>query len=379
MSDTVKTALSAGGGGKTRIATLHYLRGFAALIVMYYHYVPWLMRYSHQGLERSLGKNICVPLVSTAKLKDLQFYQTPFSDDAGSFGVGVFFLITGFLIPASIERHTVRSFLINRFYRLYPCYVATTVAFAVLLPLIAFQLCGQLDWVTLRHLAPNLVFIGTEINPVTWTLEVEVAFVAVAAVMLALGGFNVCRTLLLGGICLMLAYLGGHLATMRSYEHLARNITFLAADILYLLGGTICFLIYRRRMSWVTACVAVIAFAVAVRSSDDAIDQASVAFRAMNLSLTGLLSAKWSAFACFVLFLSADPHLNSRCPLLERIGDISYPLYLVHMLLGLIVFQWLSTVTESGHIALWTAIVLSMSVATVIHVSVEQPFLRIGN
>jgi peptidoglycan/LPS O-acetylase OafA/YrhL len=354
------------------------LRGFAALIVMYYHYVPWLMRYSQQGLERSIGKNLCGSVVSTTTRSDLQFYNIPYSGDFGSFGVGVFFLITGFVIPASVDRHTVRSFLHNRLLRLYPCYFVTMVAFAILLPLTAWRLCGHWDSVTLRHLLPNLAFLGTTINPVTWTLDVEVAFVVVTAIMISLGGFNAVRTFLLGGVCLMLTHAGGRLATVQGYEHLARNVTFLAADILYILGGTVCFLIYGRKIGPVAACGAIVGFAVAIHSGDNVIEQASVAFRSMNLSLTGLLTAKWSAFACFSMFLAAGPYWKRHCPFLERLGDISYPLYLVHMLLGLIIFEWLATVTDSGHIALWTAVSASLCCAVIMHVGVEKPLYRAG-
>ena len=43
--------------------------------------------------------------------------------DLGNFGVTVFFLCSGFIIPISLERQgSLRSFWIRRFFRLYPLY-----------------------------------------------------------------------------------------------------------------------------------------------------------------------------------------------------------------------------------------------------------------
>ncbi|MBX6766364.1 MAG: acyltransferase, partial [Actinomadura rubrobrunea] len=41
--------------------------------------------------------------------------------DPGHYGVLVFFLVSGYIVPASLERHgSVRAFWISRFFRLYP-------------------------------------------------------------------------------------------------------------------------------------------------------------------------------------------------------------------------------------------------------------------
>src|SRR5205823_9972367 len=48
---------------------------------------------------------------------------------AGRFGVFLFFLCSGFIIPAAIERHgTVRDFWRGRFFRLMPLYWASLAA-----------------------------------------------------------------------------------------------------------------------------------------------------------------------------------------------------------------------------------------------------------
>ncbi|WP_345409735.1 acyltransferase family protein [Nonomuraea salmonea] len=52
----------------------------------------------------------------------------PYWFSLGVYGIFVFFLVSGYIIPASLERHgDVRAFWISRFFRLYPLYLAIIV------------------------------------------------------------------------------------------------------------------------------------------------------------------------------------------------------------------------------------------------------------
>src|SRR5579875_535438 len=83
---------------RRRLAWLDALRGVAALAVVYDHA-------SYQFL-------VPVRDVITAWI------------DPGEFGVFVFFLISGYIVPASLERRgSVRGFWVSRLFRLYPAYI----------------------------------------------------------------------------------------------------------------------------------------------------------------------------------------------------------------------------------------------------------------
>ena len=44
--------------------------------------------------------------------------------DPGNYGVFVFFIISGYIVPASLERKgSVRTFWVSRVFRLYPLYL----------------------------------------------------------------------------------------------------------------------------------------------------------------------------------------------------------------------------------------------------------------
>lgn len=102
--------------------------------------------------------------------------------DFGVFGVFLFFLISGIVIPASIQRGkaTTGQFLIRRFYRIYPLYLGSlALAFAIYSPPITEIIANLI-------LFPKL-FGHTEALGVYWSLQVEVIYYVLVAVFIATG------------------------------------------------------------------------------------------------------------------------------------------------------------------------------------------------
>jgi peptidoglycan/LPS O-acetylase OafA/YrhL len=112
----------------------------------------------------------------------------------GSYGVMVFFLVSGYIIPASLERKgSVRSFWISRMFRMYPLWA---VAGAVTL-LLALTGVAPLRSELARQSVPSAVvghgtllqdLLGTPnmIN-VLWTLGYEVAFYLLVVGLFSVG------------------------------------------------------------------------------------------------------------------------------------------------------------------------------------------------
>ena len=101
-----RAAAPAAGTG-SRLAWLDVLRGLAALAVVFNHFGYFLP-----------------PAVKNP------VYQWI---NPGDYGVFVFFLISGYIVPASLERKgSVRTFWVSRLFRLYPLYLLA-VAIAVTL------------------------------------------------------------------------------------------------------------------------------------------------------------------------------------------------------------------------------------------------------
>ena len=157
MSETLanpKTA-NAAAPKHSRLAWLDALRGFAALCVVFDHGSTLMLEPVRDFLYRWL--------------------------DLGEYGVFVFFLISGYIIPASLERKgSVRGFWTSRLFRLYPMY-----AVALALAALAYHTGhgtirgaehqpaqSVLAWLLML---PNLL-TGPNVPNVTWTLSYEMVF-----------------------------------------------------------------------------------------------------------------------------------------------------------------------------------------------------------
>ncbi|MFI6296549.1 acyltransferase family protein [Nonomuraea sp. NPDC050790] len=113
--------------------------------------------------------------------------------EPGWYGVMVFFLVSGFIVPASLERRgSVRTFWISRFLRLYPLFGVCVVGVGLLM------MAGwdglHIWWgqrpvaLTVSHLMmlQNLLAVPNLVN-VMWTLSYEMAFYLLVTALFTLG------------------------------------------------------------------------------------------------------------------------------------------------------------------------------------------------
>jgi peptidoglycan/LPS O-acetylase OafA/YrhL len=101
--------------------------------------------------------------------------------DPGTYGVFVFFMVSGYIVPASLERKgSIRGFWVSRVFRLYPLYVFGLIV-AVFLWKAGLGSIGRTNYdgktALLTHALMLSNVLGTQnaIN-VLWTLSYEMAF-----------------------------------------------------------------------------------------------------------------------------------------------------------------------------------------------------------
>lgn len=150
----------------SRLGWLDALRGIAALVVVFDH-----ASYSFMAeFRRQL-----MPEFNTSR-----------------YGIMVFFLVSGYIIPASLERRgSVRTFWIGRLFRIYPLYAAVVAALLVsgLLGYAEIRDFGDqsLASVAVAHVTLLQELLATpNLLLVLWTLSYEMAFY-----LLAVGLFTV--------------------------------------------------------------------------------------------------------------------------------------------------------------------------------------------
>ncbi|WP_285702541.1 acyltransferase [Microtetraspora sp. NBRC 16547] len=158
---TVTPSLVVPQAVSNRMAWLDALRGLGAMAVVAEHMLPWLL-----------------PALR------------PYWFNLGMYGVLVFFLVSGYIIPASLERRgDVRAFWISRLFRLYPLYLLV----------IALVLVAAI-WVPVREQVPrhasavaahvsmllDVVHTGGLADPM-WTLSYEMVFYLIVTALFVRG------------------------------------------------------------------------------------------------------------------------------------------------------------------------------------------------
>ena len=140
---------------RRRLAWLDALRGVAALFVGFDHLGYYVLQHARDVVY--------------------QWF------DPGQYGVFVFFMVSGYIVPASLERKgSIRGFWVSRVFRLYPLYVCGLIG-AVVLWKLGLGGIGRTNYdgetSLLTHVLMLSNVLGTKnaIN-VVWTLSYEMAF-----------------------------------------------------------------------------------------------------------------------------------------------------------------------------------------------------------
>lgn len=153
---------------KERVNEIDFLRFFAALSVVFFHY-------AFRGAAADELSPLAFPVLA------------PFAQ-YGYLGVELFFMISGFVILMTASGGSLRGFAISRMVRLYPAFWACcliTFCIALIVDLPQFQ-------VNIKQFLINLLmvneFIGVpSIDSAYWSLFVEMKFYAMVAVILVIG------------------------------------------------------------------------------------------------------------------------------------------------------------------------------------------------
>jgi peptidoglycan/LPS O-acetylase OafA/YrhL len=146
------------------MAWLDALRGWAAIIVAAFHVSPLV-----------LGTTLHLRIFGVI--------------DLGKYGVLLFFLVSGYVIPMSLERHgDLRRFWIGRLLRIYPAYLLAIVVAVVLgalgLMRMPVQLATETTTAVIGHVTMLQDLLGTRgvVRPF-WTLSFEMVFYLTVAGM----------------------------------------------------------------------------------------------------------------------------------------------------------------------------------------------------
>jgi peptidoglycan/LPS O-acetylase OafA/YrhL len=152
--------------GGRRLAWLDALRGIAALCVVYSHFGTRVLPRVHAAVYDVF--------------------------DPGLYGVLVFFMISGYIVPASLERRgSIRGFWVSRLFRLFPLFAFVIAAVLLLHALGLASLRGTNQNVAaavLAHLFMLNDLLGeSNVIVVLWTLSYEMVFYLLLTALFTVG------------------------------------------------------------------------------------------------------------------------------------------------------------------------------------------------
>jgi peptidoglycan/LPS O-acetylase OafA/YrhL len=295
------------------------------------------------------------------------------------FAVALFFLVSGFVIPFSLQRDSLGGFFVRRFFRIYP---GLWVVQLVLLAVLACQ-------ARLHHLAfpyrPAVVagnallvnsYLGHPfIEGVCWTLLMEELFYVVCALCAWQGVLDRPATVVLAGLGLAGVALATSFVvpspTMPRWQPGLHWLGVNATFVVFIFVGVVLHYLYggawrlRQGLPLIVGLLGLYALGCF-----------HGALRHTGGSATFFVSAL-AALGLFVPLLV----LNRRLPYsrwLDRLAEISYPLYLVHATLGYIVIRAVYLGTGSLYLGFATAFVGAVALAALVHRFVERPGIALG-
>lgn len=353
-----------------RIPFANSLRGIAAVVVVFAHHFgvfwlgPWYVE--HQTGMPALGDDRTIPAYVwvVTLVPNLNW---------GLFGVALFFLVSGFVIPFSFDKTRGLPFFIGRFFRLTPTYAA-----GFLLTLLALQI-GQWHFGVERpyqtnhilvHMIPGLRDIAWTpvIDPIVWTLEVEVKFYLICA---AMGGLFARRSKLvfIAPVALFLyglAFPGVSevLKPIGGYSYTLPLIVDKAAPYLIFMFIGVAYNYSIRNALRPQEFMMVVAFLFGILIF---LWQKDVPAASANQ----IWSYGW-AVGVFAL-AAAIPERFTDNRMLNYFAAISYPLYVVHCLIGYVVLRLLFDMGWPVLVNQVTAFVLVIALAHILHRVVEKP------
>lgn len=359
---TAPTALPRAGSDKVVFA--NQLRGLAALCVVLVHYTV-----VYQLMRPLVAFVIAAPPIS-GPVPALSAWIFPWWFDLGAFGVALFFLISGFVIPFSLDKNSRLTFLLARGLRIFPTYwLAVLIEWGIIYGFsrhwgrpIAFDRQAFLYNLALVH---TTIGAGS-VDLINWTLAIEVKFYLLMAILRPL----IVRKRVWPLLLYPLGALALNVLQARGVIRLPAQLVAESMFVVFMLPGTLFHYHFCRALSTprlVLGCAAILAMAMACWRFGPIAEQ----FPLKTLDYL-------YGFAVFAAAYTARGWFR-RARLLDFLADISFPLYLVHSLVGYSVMTYLILAWRVPYaIAAPVAFGVAVLIAWTLHVSIERASIAAG-
>lgn len=351
-----------------RLEFANILRGLAAIIVVIL---------AHYGTAFFLVPEAVSALIH---IPSLAFEKVPFPFSifykvgfrGADVGVALFFLISGFVIPFSLLHYTKIQFGIARLFRIWPTYILGLVVTLVALKVSTSYYHTQWPY-TMEHILLQMLLLRDiawlpSIDGVSWTLEIEIKFYLLSALLLMTiyKKMQYFYLLLIAIISFVILYSLGEVyndVATRAYQ-LVYVFQMSIIFITFMFIGVLFNFHHRKGISSKKLMFSVLFLFILF-----VLDWKLSLIDSMNITTVLNYLLALSIFGIMYIF-----RFNIKAnKILDFFADISYPLYIVHPIVGYIFMRiFLDKYPKEKIMAVIIAFSLSVVLAYIIHLTVEK-------
>lgn len=297
------------------------------------------------------------------------------------FGLGLFFILSGYVIPLSLKKSTPFTYLIRRIFRIYPSLIICLIICASTMMLLGYcsnssQLINVFDP---KIFIPNLVLIKDVleiryIDNVTWTLHVEMHFYILFFLFFYFGIEKKASTFVIA-ICVMLGVSilcnYGAMSYPRDLFTKATGLFFRNSSyITFMFAGTTLYYLFSKQWSYKIGLTTLV-FILATNFYGLHANPENKNFGDF------IFINHLYVLVVFVGLYYANHHIPYN-KVLNTIADISYPLYLLHGFTGYTIYFMFYSLTTNIPVSAVAAFSTVLLLVFLIHYTVEKPGIALS-
>ncbi|GHT35129.1 hypothetical protein AGMMS49592_5300 [Endomicrobiia bacterium] len=350
------------------------LRFLAISLVIHCHYISVGSEWTE--IPSVINDNVTMPLLTANSLTYFDtFLWNHFRTMAGTLGVCLFFVMSGFLVSSMIERYSRPVFLVNRIVRIFPVmWVCIAIS-----GLIAF-LTNRITFSLGEYLLNMLLLKSTIGGSIRWMLPMEVIFYFIAAII---GKFNLKKALvsvlsiILFMACVMVCIVFGdlHLDKHPILDHICFILQFI--PIIFI--GTSIYI--SKQYKNILAKIACVSFFtslayLSLKKTCHYFDLENVLTYG-NLWTYLIVLGLW--YAIYFVFEKGKLRLGSVLEnIIEWVSKTGYPIYLLHLAIGLTLIEKIRFIFTNNYLILTVALFFALLVSRLVYLYVEVLIILLG-
>ncbi len=353
-----------------KIIFANQLRALAAIFVVLNHF--WGLFFIPSFLH-----GIGIPTTFSVIQPDYTkwvFYPPFGSFLPGLFGVGVFFLISGFVIPISLKNQTSLSFLIRRFFRIYPVFLICFIISLFMYFVCSWYWRVDLPWqinptyilssLNLMHSAKGL----PSIDFVSWSLSVEIKFYILFSIIYAITRkpLHVMNMLLISSLIMLI---GAYYSDSSLEQYSFTSLMFSDSQYLSFMFIGCSFYFY-------------------LKNGISLINHLSYSMMLIIIwwLICVIYNKTWMPaisinYLYAIILFSLCFYFRSKFKnnvIIDFLADISFPLYLVHSMIGYVLMSIMIDIGFNFILSCISSLLASIFISYFIHKIIEMPSNEIG-